>query len=298
MHPFRLDRFVTLWFARPLGRALASPSGFRLPVLMYHGVSDELDDTVSPYYRTVTSPDIFAEQMTLLRHAGYEALSLREGLERLRLKKTGKLVVITFDDGFRDFHTHAFPALRRQGFGATVFLPTAFIGHQPREFKSRPCLTWDEARELQKAGIEFGSHTVNHPTLYELSFAQIRAELEQSKAVMENELGAPVSSFAYPYAFPSADRPFVGTFTETLKAVGYECAVTTRIGRVAAQDNPFTLRRLPVNSADDAAMFRAKLDGAYDWLAWPQETIKRFKKMFLAPNPARISHQAAGGAPN
>jgi peptidoglycan/xylan/chitin deacetylase (PgdA/CDA1 family) len=236
--------------------------------------------------------------MTFLRQAGYEALSLKDGLERFRLNKTEKLVVITFDDGFRDFLTHAFPVLRRQGFGATVFLPTAFIGHQPREFKARPCLTWDQARELQKAGIEFGSHTVNHPTLYELGFEQIRAELEQSKAVMENELGSRVFSFAYPYAFPSADRRFVGEFTEMLKAVGYECAVTTRIGRVSAQDNPFTLRRLPINSADDGAMFRAKLDGAYDWLAWPQETIKRFKKMFLAKNPDRITPQTVGGAPN
>ena len=120
----------------------------------------------------------------------------------------------------------------------------------------------------------------------------------EPKAVMEDELGGPVSSFAYPYAFPSADRRFVGKFTEMLKAVGYECAVTTRIGRVAAQDDLFTLKRLPVNSADDAALFRAKLDGAYDWLAWPQETIKRCKKMFLAANPARISPQAAGIAPN
>jgi peptidoglycan/xylan/chitin deacetylase (PgdA/CDA1 family) len=300
MPSFRLDRLVTLCFARTLGPVLKSTGEGRLPVLMYHSVSGDLDGTVSPYYRTVTSPDVFADQMELLRKAGYQALSLKDGLERFRGKNGGvnKSVVITFDDGFRDFHTHAFPVLRRHGFGATMFLPTAFIGNQSMEFKSRPCLTWGEARELQKGGIEFGSHTVNHPKLYELDFAQIRAELEQSKATMEHELGAPVAAFAYPYAFPSADRQFVRNFTGILKAVGYECAVTTRIGRVGDQDDLFTLKRLPVNSADDAALFSAKLDGAYDWLAWPQEIIKHGKKMFVAPNPARTSTQTAGAASN
>lgn len=300
MPPIRFDRFVTLCLNRTLGSCLRNAGGRCLPVLMYHSVSDDLDETVSPYYRTVTSPDVFAKQMAQLQKAGYEALSLRDGLERLRGKNgdLNKSVVITFDDGFRDFHTHAFSLLRRNGFSATMFLPTAFIGNQSVEFKSRPCMTWNEVRELQKYGIEFGSHTVNHPKLYELSFAQIRAELEQSKSAMEQELGAPVSSFAYPYAFPSADRQFVGHFTEMLKSVGYECAVTTRIGRVAVQDDLFTLKRLPVNSADDAALFRAKLDGAYDWLAWPQEMIKRWKKMFLASNPARMSTQFGGAASN
>ena len=217
--------------------------------------------------------------MDLLRTQGYEVLGLRDGLEKFRRgKSTGaKLAVITFDDGFQNFYSDALPVLRRNNFGATVFLPTGFIGRERREFKGRACMTWDEVRESQKKGIEFGSHTVNHPKLYELDLSQIRAELRQSKAAIENELRQPIRSFAYPYAFPSADRAFVKVFVETLKETGYDCGVTTKIGLAKKNDDPFALKRLPMNSDDDDALFLAKLAGNYDWLAWPQEFSKKIK---------------------
>jgi len=253
------------------------PACTELPVLMYHSISDDSENNVAPYYRTATSPKIFAEQMALLRAEGFQAVGLQRGRELLRQNGNVKPVVITFDDGYRDFYTHAFPVLQQFGFAATMFLPTAFIGEKPVRFKERECMTWSEVRELHQAGIEFGSHTVNHPKLYELGFEEIRGEIEMSKSVMEEKLGAPVSSFAYPYAFPSADRNFVETFTGMLKNAGYACNATTRIGRVRVDDDPFTLKRLPVNSADDVALFLAKIRGAYDWMNWPQDGFKKLK---------------------
>lgn len=246
---------------------------------MYHSISDEREEKVSPYYRTATSPEIFAAHMELLRTQGFEVLGLQAGLEKFQRGNSAgaKLAVITFDDGFQDFFTAALPVLRKHNFGATVFLPTAFIGRERLGFKGRECMTWDEVRESQKAGIEFGSHTVNHPKLYELDLQQIRAELKQSKAAIEKELGQMVRSFAYPYAFPSADRAFVKVFVETLKETGYDFAVTTKIGIAKHNDDVFTLKRLPMNSADDNALFLAKLAGNYDWLAWPQEFSKKIK---------------------
>ena len=82
---------------------------------------------------------------------------LSEGLAALRAKSAdsqgvnsppAKLVAITFDDGFRDFYTEAFPILQRERFSATMFLPTSFIAEQPRQFLSRDCMTWSEVREL------------------------------------------------------------------------------------------------------------------------------------------------------
>jgi peptidoglycan/xylan/chitin deacetylase (PgdA/CDA1 family) len=276
MSAFRLDRLLTLNFFQPFCRVENKSS---LPILMYHSISDEREENIPPYYRTATSPELFAAHMELLRSQGYEVLGLQAGLEKfLHGNSPGsKLAVITFDDGFQDFYTAALPVLRQYNFGATVFLPAAFIGQEPRKFKGRTCLTWDEVRESQKAGIEFGSHTVNHPKLYELDLPQIRAELKESKAAIENELGQPVRSFAYPYAFPSGDGPFVKVFVETLKATGYDYNVTTKIGLAGKNDDPFILKRLPINSADDEALFLAKLAGAYDWLAWPQENFKAMK---------------------
>jgi peptidoglycan/xylan/chitin deacetylase (PgdA/CDA1 family) len=293
MPRIRLDRLLTLGLVHPLRRACLGAGEFRLPILMYHSISDSAEDQVSPYYRTATSPRVFAEQMALLRAEGWQAVGVRSGRELLRrgANAAGKVVVVTFDDGFRDFHSQAFPVLRQHGFSATMFLPTAFIGAQPLAFKDRECLTWGEVRELRQAGIEFGSHTVNHPKLYELDAAQIRAELETSKAVIEQELGEPICSFAYPYAFPSADRSFVETFVRLLQDAGYESNVTTRIGRVRAGDDPFTLKRLPVNSADDGALFLAKIRGAYDWMTWPQDTLKKLKSFARGqalPRPCRV----------
>ena len=273
----RLDRFLTLRLFQPCRKADADQS--RLPVLMYHSISEGSEDGVPAYYRTSTSARAFAEQMELLSAEGFKAVTLREARELLKRGGAvgGKIVAITFDDGFRDFYTQAFPVLKQHGFSATMFLPTAFIAAEACRFKERECMTWDEVRELHDAGIEFGSHTVNHPKLYELDFSQIRAEIEVSKSVIQEKVGAAISSFAYPYAFPSADRQFVEVLTDLLKGAGYECNATTRIGRVRADDDPFTLKRLPVNSADDAALFLAKIRGSYDWMNWPQDALKKFK---------------------
>jgi peptidoglycan/xylan/chitin deacetylase (PgdA/CDA1 family) len=277
----RLDRLLTLNFFQPFCGANSVENKFRLPILMYHSISDEAEENVSPYYRTATSPKLFAAHMELLRAQNYKVLNLQAGLEKYLRGNfvSQKFAVITFDDGFQDFFTAALPVLKKHDFSATVFLPTAFIGTDRKNFKGRACMTWNEIRESQKAGIEFGSHTVNHPKLYELDLPQIRAELKESKAAIESELSRPVRTFAYPYAFPSADRAFVKVFVETLKETGYDSAVTTKIGLAGKNDDPFTLKRLPINSADDEALFLAKLAGAYDWLAWPQETFKSMKNL-------------------
>ena len=298
MPALRLDRLLTLDFFRPLQNAGFGKKNFRLPILMYHSIAEEPEENLPPYYRTATSPKQFAAHMALLRAEGYEVVGLQAGLEKFQRGSPGaaKLAVITFDDGYRDFYTAALPVLRQNNFGATVFLPTAFIGQTPRDFKGRACMTWDEVRESQRAGIEFGSHTVNHPKLYELDLPRLQAELKESRATMESELGRPVRSFAYPYAFPSADRAFVKVFVASLKATGYACNVTTKIGLAATQDDPFTLKRLPINSDDDEALFLAKLAGAYDWLAWPQESFKTMRGFIsrrrsgLATRPVPVKH--------
>jgi len=280
MAGIQFDRTLTTAVFHPLRRALGE-GGFRLPVLMYHGVCDDPETGVSPYYRTNTSPAVFRRQMRQLSEAGYKTLDLSQAIEALAGRgpvPPGRNVVITFDDGFRCFYTEAWPALREHGFTATAFLATAFIHSARKSFKGRECLTWEEARELRKAGMGMGSHTVNHPTLHELAWDQIERELCDSRRQMENELAEPVTTFAYPYAFPQSDGHFVEVFKKLLRKAGYVCCVTTELGRAKPGDDPLHLKRLPVNSLDDAEFFRAKLEGGYDWLAWPQAAIKNLKE--------------------
>jgi peptidoglycan/xylan/chitin deacetylase (PgdA/CDA1 family) len=284
MSSLRLDRLLTLRLFWPLRRVVPGRGAFRLPVLMYHSVSGRPETGVSPYYRTATSPEVFAEQMEVLKTGGWKAVSQKTGLEALRggggAEK--RVVALTFDDGFRDFHSAAFPVLRQHGFSATVYLPTAFIGRQPIQFKTHDCLTWDEVRELHQSGVEFGSHTVNHPELVRLPWADVEKEVRDSKAEIESQLGVRVTAFANPYAFPRAEREFVARLRGLLLEAGYESCVTTDIGRAGADTDLLAIPRLPMNDCDDAALLRAKLDGAYDWLAAPQRAVKAVKRL-LSP---------------
>jgi peptidoglycan/xylan/chitin deacetylase (PgdA/CDA1 family) len=265
----RLDRAATLSVFDPLQRA-----GLRRPkpgisVLMYHSVSNDGEAGVSPYYRLATSPRRFREQMQWLADRGYRVISLMEGLVGLNSNAISdpRSVVVTFDDGFREFLTNAWPVLSEFGFTATVFLPTAFIGKSRVCFKNRECLTWSEVRELHSCGVAFGSHTVNHPKLHDLEWSQIRQELADSRSKLEDELQVPVRTFAYPYAFPQEDRVFVEKFRNELAELDYVGAVTTMIGRAVSGSDPLCVPRLPVNDCDDERLFMAKMAGAYDWLA-------------------------------
>src|ERR1035437_7024182 len=113
---FRFDRFATLYVVRPFRRH-SSGNGVSVPILMYHSISDDAETGVHPYYRTSTSPQQFASQMKHLHDNGYRTVSLTEVVSQLQGQNAvaDNRVVITFDDGYRNFYNHAFPVLSRYG---------------------------------------------------------------------------------------------------------------------------------------------------------------------------------------
>jgi peptidoglycan/xylan/chitin deacetylase (PgdA/CDA1 family) len=314
----RLDRSITLNLVQPI-RRLAGASqcdmkSKRIPILMYHGVSDEPEPGIRPYYRTNTSPRRFAEQMRFLFENGYRTLDLAAAVKWLKAENdstdepsasiacnrrlTVRPVVITFDDGYQNFYTKAFPVLREFDFTATIFLPTGLIeeGKAGRAVSAEngpthgsqnpkrtplsghgPFLTWEQVRKLRRAGITFGSHSVTHPKLIDLDWPEIESELMQSKFDIEQHLSESIATFAYPYRFPGANGTFVDRFKLLLQKAGYDCCVTTELGRMKSEGDLFRLRRLPINSCDDTQLFRAKLEGNYDWLRCPQALYKAIK---------------------
>jgi peptidoglycan/xylan/chitin deacetylase (PgdA/CDA1 family) len=246
---------------------------------MYHSVSEDRETGVHAYYGLVTSRARFREQLRCLRDAAYRVVDLAQALILVETDDVARsrLAVISFDDGYRDFITDAWPVLQEFGFSATVFLPTRFIGGR---FNGRECLTWAEARELSREGVSFGSHTVSHRNLRGLPWSEITQELRASRRHIEDALGIAVTLFAHPYAFPREDPQFVADLRQELVESGYKVGATTLIGRLRKGDDPLSVKRLPVNDHDDNELLRCKLSGAYDWIGRAQ-AVSRVSRRVL-----------------
>ena len=290
----RLDRLLTLNFFYPMCRILPKRTGLRIPILMYHSISDDPEPNVHPYFRISTPPVLFAQHMKFLCDNGYEVISLSTAVDLQQGKNCysscGLLhmspkVVLTFDDGYRDFYTHAFPIIKKYDFPAIVFLPTEFVGGGILGIREKSHLSWQEIKALKSQGIWFGSHTARHLQLKGLEKDQIELEIKKSKEMLEDKLGFSILSFSYPFSFPQVDKKFKKYIQEELASAGYEHAVTTIIGTTSKFSDPFFLERIPINGGDDLMLLKAKLEGGYNWLNLIQTIYKinkegELKKLF------------------
>jgi peptidoglycan/xylan/chitin deacetylase (PgdA/CDA1 family) len=273
---FRLDRMVSLGAAQLMSLRWHTDFTSRLPILMYHGINDRLG-TRHAYFELNTSPVVFREQLQMLSVSGYDALDLKD-LHNLTVSKNAanRQVAITFDDGFADFYDNALPILTEFGFTAIVYIITDCTKDQRLSRDGATFMSWPEIRELSQHGIRVGSHTISHSKLWQLSRRRAAEEVRRSKEILEDKLGLPVTSFAYPYAFPENDKDYVTFIRECLQECGYSNAMSTIIGTAGIQSDMYRLPRLPLSTFDDNAFFRAKLNSGYEWL----HALQYVKKLF------------------
>ena len=283
MPNFRLDRFLTIYLFSPFISRKERPGNKQIPILMYHSVSDEKEKS-HPYYHVNTSPAVFEAHMHYLHENNYRAINLPELEKSFATKDSSKYVVITFDDGFADFYTNAFPILQKYHFPATVFLPTDFIGNEKNKLTGKDHLSWEQISELSKSGISFGSHTVTHPQLSSLNNKDVEYEISQSKKIIEDKIGKAIDTFSYPYKFPEENKAFIKDLRKLLQKHGYRYGVSTRIGTTSKKDDIYFMKRIPINSADDISLFQAKLEGGYNWLHRPQYLYKILKRKMQRKN--------------
>lgn len=242
----------------------------RVPVLMYHSISAQ----AMPRFRRFTLPAAdFAAQMSFLAEHGYTPLSAARYAAILRGADGGlpaRPVVITFDDGFADFHQEALPILRRHGFAATLYVATAFVEGssgwlRPEGEQDRPMLTWAQLREIAAAGIEVGAHAHTHADLDAVDPETARNEIAISQELLARQLGAPPQTFAYPFGhYDQCVRALV-------EAAGYigACAVRNAISHTG--DDPFAIARLTIPRDTTIARFESLLEGHGLPLAAPGE---------------------------
>ena len=193
------------------------------PCIMYHRIVDCRDDS-DPFGLCVTVRELRA-QLNSLKRRGYRSADPETAVSGNGSVLNFKPVVITFDDGYLDFMTHALPVLQETGFSATVFLVSDRIGDR-NAWDSPPAkplklMNASGIREAQSAGIRFGSHSRTHPRLAEIRYQDARSEVADSKSALEDLLGERVDLFCYPHG--SWSRPVA----DLVREAGYSYAFGT-----------------------------------------------------------------------
>lgn len=227
------------------------------PILMYHSISGAASDTFRPY---TVPPERLAAHLDHLAGAGYRTITMRDlaALRRAGRPPPAHTVVLTFDDGYTDFHQAALPLLTRHAFTATVYVVTGHVGAtsawlHPDGEGTRPMMSWTQLREAADAGIECAAHSHTHPQLDRLPRARIREEIRRSRAELEDHLGHQVHTFAHPFGYH--DR----RVRAEVAAAGFACGCAVDDLPSTPADDDYAIPRLTVHPDDDATTLAALL---------------------------------------
>ncbi len=252
----------------------------KIPILMYHSVSDSGDFGALPPdcrpagYRIGVKD--FQGHLEILRDSGCSPILLKDlaAAREGRGELPKRPVILTFDDGYADNRENALPILAAAGFRAAFFLSVSHLG--------RPgMLTWEETALLRDAGMEIGSHGMSHEILSGKTEGELRRELAESRRLLGEKLGLEAEFFSLPRGYLPPALPRLA------RLAGYYGLCTSRPGFNILQTDPFRLRRFSIRTGVPREEFRALLSGR----GW------RYGKIYLAERArdlARFRHRRPG----
>lgn len=243
-----------------------------LPTLLYHHVNDDFVNNITVTRRC------FQAHLAWLRQAGYRSLTLAEAIAHVHHQTAPppKSVLITFDDGYEDTYTTAFPLLQQYNFTAAVYPIIEAIGHWNEWNRRAPYiahhLTWAQIEELHRHGIDIGCHTLTHHSLVRFDPPRIRHELSVAQTTLAERLNSPITSLSYPY----------GDHNATIRAIAAELfniALAVDDGNWNWQAAPFAIRRLTVRPGTSPQQLAALLQTPFSGqpLAQPAAEIPDIK---------------------
>jgi peptidoglycan/xylan/chitin deacetylase (PgdA/CDA1 family) len=262
-----IANFISFWRGHKRGN--------RTVILCYHSVSPSINWSCA-------TPELFESHLLWLKE-NCHVVPFSKILSVLNNHyfDDKPVVAITFDDGYVDNYEWAFPLLKKHGLTATFFITVGFIEKDPKVLErfrhlwrgnshELTPLSWEQIREMRKMGMEIGSHTYSHPNLARLDSKMAKWELEQSKKILEDQLGEPVTALAYP--FGKYKRHFTYETVEIAQELGYLIGGAVAFRQVRKEYNPLILPRFTI-FRDTIKTLSQKIYGAWDWVGWLQENI-------------------------
>ena len=254
------DRLNQTWYQIQMGNRLGYVSSLDaqqdngIPVLTYHHILRDEENTRFRHTSTTTSVVAFNNQMTWLRDMGYTTLTMYqlEGYVRNRMNMPARAVVITFDDGLKSVYRYAYPILKAYGFKATSFTISSRIKAHPQPWNPKS-LQFMSISELQASQDVFDIQSHTHflhrvdanrqPTLLRRTYRNILLDFEHSRRAL-SQFNPHVIFLSYPFG------GYNDKAVQALNDAGFHMAVTTVQGKVKPGDNPFLLKRVYVLRTD------------------------------------------------
>ncbi len=233
-----------------------------IPILMYHQI--ETAPRKGGVFRSLcVSPRDFARQMAFLNLLGYRGLSMSALVPYLQGERMGKVVGITFDDGYLNNLTNALPVLGRHGFSSTCYAVSQQVGKSnewDREvgISQTPLMDVGHLRQWLAGGQEVGAHTRHHVRLTQVDLATCREEISLCKLELEAMTDSPVRHFCYPYGDYTPDHVAIA------RAAGFESVTTTQRGRCQHREDTMELPRVPVVRATSLPLLWLKVATRYE----------------------------------
>ncbi len=228
-------------------------AGANIDILMYHSIAEAEGPTS-------IAPDVFAAQMQAIADANVPVITMDDLLaaHRGKFALPDYSIVISFDDGFRDFSQNACPELMRHGYRAIVYLPSDKIGREEdwtgAHTPPRQLMSWHEILRHQEQGILFGSHTVSHSNLNALEPEVVEQELKVSRERLKTRLNTRIRHFAPPYGLANPQvRAAIGTT--------YRTSVGTELGSATPDCDLLDLPRIEMFYFTDLKRWRDRLAG-------------------------------------
>lgn len=236
------------------GLALAAyihvQTAYVVPILMYHSI-----DHNSKNSKLSVSPESFARQMEFLHKNNYNVISLEKAVPYIarKARPPAKTIAVTFDDGFENNYTEAYPILKKYNIPATMFVIVNRVG-------SPGFVTWEQVKEMSNSGlITVGSHTKVHFWLLGMDKRFLDDEIIGSKNILEEKLGRNVNTFCYPMGSFDKDSK------KAVEDAGYVCAVSTSPSGASLGD-AYAIRRVKISrTSDNILIFWGNITRLYTW---------------------------------